>query len=331
MAKVKIDDLFKAELWTPDFVNEAPVLKNILNSGILTTSEELNKVVNAQNAGYRFELPYVDEPDYVEPEYMDDSDDELSTKKIDWANMFAVITMAQNSYKFANIVTKINRDSDPLKLLRDSIVGNYWALDLQARITSIVSGLADKAGDALTLDVADDSSDGDDVLIAPEHIIDAISKQGDNQDKFSFIYIHSKVYADMKKANLITSIPQADQLKPIEMYGTYRVVVNDKMPVIQGENKKKYLTLIAQNGLIAYGDKKLGSDMPMMELYRNPLSGKGAGNTTIITRRGFLAHPIGWSYNKSDMNPTLANLSNKDNWSMKFKAKQQRFVALITN
>jgi len=331
MAKVKIADLFKAELWTPDFVNEAPVLKNILNSGLITTNEELQKIVNAQSAGYRFELPYVDEPDYVEPEYMDDSDDELTTKKIDWANMFAVITMAQNSYKFANITQKLNRDSDPLKLLRDSIVGNYWALDLQSRITSIASGLANKAGDALTKDVADDTEDGDAVLLTPDVVVDTIGLQGDMQDKFTFMFIHSKVYGDLKKQNLISSIPQSDQVKPIEYYGTYRIVVNDKMPVIQGTNKKKYLSLIAQDGLIAYGDKTLGDDMPTLELYRNPLSGKGAGDTSIITRRGFLAHPIGWSYNKSDMNPTLANLANKDNWTMKFKPKQQKFVAVITN
>jgi len=332
MAKILIADLFQAELWTPEFINEAPVLQNILTSGILVNNSELTKIVNATSAGSRFELPYIEEPDYTEPESMDDSDDDLTTKKISWANQFAVLGMYSNSYKMANIVDAVNRSKDPLKLIRDTMIGRYWGYDLQNRITSIVAGIVNKAGDDLVLDVADDSSDGDDVLISQGLVIDAIAKQGDAQDKFTFMFIHSKVYSDLKRQNLITTIPPSTVgADPIQMYGNYRIVVNDKMPVIQGDNKKKYVSLFSQNGLIAHADKTLGSDMPSVELYRNPLSGKGAGDTTLITRKGHVVHPIGWSYNKTDMNPTLANLGNKDNWTNKFKTKQHKFVALITN
>ena len=245
MAKVKIDDIFQSELWTNDILNEAPVLKNILDSGLFRTNGDLQNVVNSTSAGSRFELPYIDEPDYTEPVGMDDSDNEIATDKVSWNNQFAVLGMYARAFGYANITEQINRDSDPAKVLRD-ILGNYWGYDLQNRVISSISGIATKAGDSLTLDVADDTADGDDVLLDSGIIIDGTNLQGDNQDKFGFMFIHSKVYSDLKKQQLIEYVQPAEiGAKPIPYYGGYRVIVNDKMPVIQGDNKKKYTSIIA--------------------------------------------------------------------------------------
>ena len=332
MPKVKIEDIFQAELWTTTLINQAPVLKNILNSGIIRTNSELEKVVNSMSAGSKFELPYVDEPDYTEPNIMDDSDDEIPTEKVSWANQFAVLGLYSKAYAFANIVNQIAREKDPAKVLRN-ILGNYWGRDLQQRMVATLSGIAEKAGSDLTLDVADDSDDDSkSVILSAGIVIDGASLLGDFQDKFGFMFVHSKVYADLKKQNLIETIqPTEIGAEPIQMYGNYRVIVNDLLPVIQGENKKKYTTILAQSGIFAYADKKLGGDMPVLETYRDPLKGKGAGNTVLISRKGFVLHPVGWSYVKSGMSPTLADLKNKNNWTMKFKPKQQKFVRIITN
>ena len=332
MAKIQIADIFQAELWTNELINEAPVLKNILNSGIIRTNAELQNVVNSMNAGSRFELPYIDEPDYTEPNVMDDSDTDIPTEKVNWDNQFAVLGLYSKAYAYANIVNQIAREKDPAKVLRN-ILGNYWGRDLQQRMVAALVGIAEKAGSDLTLDVADDSDDDTkSVYIGAGVIIDGASLLGDMQDKFGFMFVHSKVYADLKKQNLIETIqPTEVGAEPIQMYGNYKVIVNDLLPVIQGDNKKKYTTILAQNGIFAYSDKNLGGDMPVLEAYRDPLKGKGAGNTIIISRKGFVLHPVGWSYTKSGMSPTLADLKNKNNWGMKFKVKQQKFVRIITN
>lgn len=331
MPKVKIEDIFQAELWTDSVINEAPELKNILNSGILRTGSELESVVNAAAAGSRFELPYVDEPDYTEPNAMDDSDNEIPTEKVAWANQFAILGLYSKGYKHANIVNQIKRDNDPAMVLRD-IIGNFWGRDLQRRIVAALTGIAQKAGDALTLDVADDTADGAEKILDASVMIDGASLLGDHQDKFGFLFVHSKVYADLKKQNLIeTVVPSEAGAEPIQMYGNWRVIVNDMMPVVEGENKKKYTSIVAQTGIFAYAQKNLGDDMPILEVARNPLKGLGAGDTTLISRRGFVLHPVGWSYGKSTMSPTLADLKNPTNWAMKFKPKQQKFVRIVTN
>ncbi len=331
MAEIRLEDLFQAELWSSDDFIAAPEMQNVLNSGILVQDTKLQALVNASEAGTRFELPYIQEPDYSEPEGMDDSDDELTTKKLSWASMWTTVGMYSNSYAFAHMAQLLTRDSDPAKVIRD-VIGNYWGRDLQNRIIATIIGLAAKAGSELTLDVADDSTDKPDIVLDSSVIVDGISKVGDMQDKFQEMFIHSKVYGDLKKANLIDTVqPSQEGAKPIEVYGNYKVVVNDLLPVTDGTNKKKYTTVIAQRGMFAYADKNLGSEMPPLEVYRNPLSGKGAGDSKIISRKGFVLHPIGFSYTKTTMNPTLTDLKASANWSMKLKAKQQKFVAIVTN
>ena len=327
MAKVELSDIFQAELWTNDLINEAPELKNLLNSGLFRTNEELQNIVNAQSAGSRFELPYIDEPTYTEPIAMDDSDDLITTEKVSWDNQFAVLGMYAKSYGYANIVQQIGRDSDPALVLRN-ILGNYWARDLQRRIVASLVGIGKKAGSDLTYDVSG-TGDG---LISAGAIIDGAGLLGDMQDKFSYMFVHSKVYGDLKKQNLIDVIPPAQEgNKPIEVYGNYRIVVNDLMPVeTDSDGNKFYTTILAQNGIFAYADKKLGGEMPVLEVYRDPRAGKGAGVSQLISRKGFVLHPVGWNWTKSGMSPTLTDLQTSTNWTMKFKVKQQKFVQIVT-
>ena len=328
MATVKIEDIIQSTLWTQDFINEDPTLQNILNSGIITTNDSLQKITNAVEAGTRFELPYVDEPEYFEPSSMDDSDDEIVPNKVSWDNMFAVLHAKSASWAYANITQMINRDSDPAKVLRE-IMAKYWAKDLQARILASIVGVSIKAGADLTLDVADDTADGESVLLDSDVIIDAVGLQGDNQDKFGYMFVHSKVYGDLKKQNLIDTIQPKDiGAEPIKMYGGYQVIVNDLMPVDDGDNKKAFTTLIAQNGMFGYAQKKLSDPFAVAV---NEKAGNGAGKTELISRNSIVLHPVGFSWLKSGFNPTLADLKNDANWSNKFKVKQQRFVKIVTN
>jgi len=331
---VDLSKIFIADLWTSDDFNEAPELKNILESGLIATNEKLRKIVNDNEAGFKFELPYVDEPDYAEPSVMDDSSNLITAEDFEWANQFAVLGLYAKSYKYSNLAAEIGRDSDPAKVIRD-IIGNYWGRDLQRRMVAILSTIAQKSTELLH-DVADDSTDATkDVKLSPSIILEAIAKQGDQQDKFDFLFVHSKVYKDLKEQDLIEMVipSQNPALKPVPFYGKFRVIVNDLMPTIQGSNKTKYLSVIAQRGLFAYANKELGGNLPPLEIYKDPRTGYGSGETQVISRRGFVLHPVGWSFEGTlaQPSPTFADLQKASNWVMKMEAKKQKYVAIITN
>ena len=337
MAYTKLADVLVRELWTNDFIDESPELQNILNSGLLTKDGRLDSVVNAVDAGNTFELPFIADPDYSEPAIMDDSTNEITPGSVEWANQFAMLGLYAKAWSEATLIKALSTD-DPVAFIRDNYIAKYWAMDLQRRTVKTVQGVsADNLSNDnsdLTNDVADDSSGGADVLLDADILIDTKGLVGDKQDEFEHLFVHSKVYNDLQKKNLIQTVIPSEGMKPIRMYGDYRIFVNDLLPVIQGTNKKQYVSVIVQRGAFAYSEKNLPSDMPAIDYAENKLAGNGAGQRTIITRRGLVLHPIGWSFDKSAVagqSPTLAELANGNAWDRKFRQKNSKFVFVITN
>lgn len=339
MAYTKLSDVIVRDLWTNDFIDASPVLQNILGSGLLAKEKKLDDVVNSTDAGQSFELPFIAEPTYSEPSIIDDSTNDIVPDSVGWATMYAMLGLYAKSWKESNIVHALS-EKNPVQFIRDNYVAKYWAIDLLHRTMKTVSGIAadnianDNAD--LVLDVADDGTDGTatDVTLDMGHTIDAVGKVGDKQDDFEFVFMHSKVYGDLKKADLIQTVMPSDGGLPIEYYGKYRVFVNDLLPVAQGTNKKLYTTVIAKRGALAYSTKDLPEEMPAVALVREELSGNGGGSSQFVTRRGLVVHPIGWSFDKSTVtgvSPTLAELENALAWDRKFQQKNSKFVFIITN
>ncbi len=339
MAYSKLSDVIVRELWTNDYIDKSPVLQNILGSGLLVKDPKLDSIVNTTDAGQSFELPFIADPVYSEPSIIDDSTNDIVPDSIGWQTMYAMLGLYAKSWKEANIVQALSANN-PVKFIRDNYVAKFWAFDLMHRTMKIVSGVAadNIANDNsdLVLDVADDGTGGSstDVVLDMGHTIDAVGKVGDKQDEFEFIFMHSKVYGDLKKADLITTVMPSDGGLPIEYYGKYRVFVNDLLPVAQGTNKKLYTTVIAKQGALAYSTKELPEEMAAVALVRDELSGNGGGSSQFVTRRGLVVHPIGWSFDKSTVSgvsPTLTELENALAWDRKFQQKNSKFVFIVTN
>lgn len=339
MAYSKLVDVIVREKWTEDFIDASPILQNILASGLLVKDPRLDEVVNATDAGQTFELPFIADPVYSEPSIMDDSTNDITPSSIGWKTMYAMLGLYARSWKESSLIHALSQNN-PVQFIRDNYVAKYWAEDLLYRTMKTVAGVAadNVANDNsdLVLDVSNDDDQGSstDVLLDMSYTIDVAGKVGDKQDAFSFIFIHSKVYGDLKKANLIVTEFQSDGGMPIERYGKYRVFVNDLLPVAQGDNKKLYTSVISQNGALAYSTKKLPSDMPAVAIVKNELAGNGAGTSQFVTRRGLVVHPIGWSFDKSTVagvSPSLAELENANAWDRKFQQKNSKFVFIITN
>ena len=339
MAYSSLTDVIVRDLWTNDFIDASPVLQNILTSGLLVKDPKLDSVVNATDAGQSFELPFIADPAYDEPSIIDDSTDDIVPSSIDWQTMYAMLGLYAKSWKESSIVQALSVNN-PVQYIRDNYVAKYWAIDLLHRTMKTVAGVAadNIANDNsdLVLDVSNDDDQGSatDVTLNMEHTIDAVGLVGDKQDEFGFVFMHSKVYGDLKKADLIDTVMPSDGGTPIEYYGKYRVTVNDLLPVTQGTNKKLYTTVIAKNGALAYATKTLPQEMSAVALVKEELSGNGGGSSQFVTRRGLVVHPIGWSFDKSTVSgvsPTLAELENALAWDRKFQQKNSKFVFIVTN
>ena len=338
MATVKINDVFVRELWTSEFIENNEEILNIVNSGLFRGDARIADKVASGDVGQIIEVPYIKENAYEEPSIMDDSDDEIVAGKISKDRYFAMIGFYAQAWAEKDIVTQLGSGTDPLAALQ-SLVGRYWATDLQKRAFSIMSGIAadniaNNSSDLVLTIGTDETGDASaSEIFNAGAAIDVTGIAGDNLDNFDFVIMHSKVYNDVLKANLIETI-QPSKGKPVRLYQGKRVIVNNTVPVTQGTNRKIYTTIFAKNGSLVYENKALVGSMPAAELDRNKKIGNGAGETSLIVRRGTLIHPNGWTI-KSDQisgqSPTLAEFQAAGTWTRKINAERSNMVFLQSN
>jgi len=183
------------------------------------------------------------------------------------------------------------------------------------------------------------TEDGDnataDELIGSSTIQDARFKLGDNFTDIAGIIMHSTVYKRLENLNQITFLPASDQLaKPISMYGSLQVVIDDSVPVVAGGvSGYKYTSYLFKKGALALVPVALGADAPNAEWYRLPKESNGAGTNELITRQQFVLHPRGVAFSgtPAGLYPTNAELESGANWTKAYQDKGIGLVKLVTN
>ena len=331
MAIVQLADVFKRELWTEEFINENDELLNIINSGMLVQDARLQALVNANDAGSVFEVPYLQENAFTEPQIMDDDPTHIATfGKISKERMFAMLGQYSKSWQEADIVPTLSSGDDPILALQ-TLIAKYWSTDLQYRIINTAKGLlaSDIAGPSeITNDVATSTPSATSIMTR-DNVIDTLALRGDLgvQNIDDTIIMDTKQYSDLQKANNIDFIRTTDNDVAIPTAFGMKVLVNDSIPVAGNERT----AIIVKNSAFGYAQK--AQNIPV-ELVREASQGYGGGVTQLISRRGMLIHPNGWSFDKSTVagvSPTLAELADGGAWTRKTSAKKSQILFLTTN
>ena len=153
--------------------------------------------------------------------------------------------------------------------------------------------------------------------------------------------VHSKVAAQLRKQNLIDTIPSSDGKTVFQFYQNLRLLVSDNVPIDATGAFPVATTYILGNGVIGYG-QNLGNIIPS-ELWRDPRIALGAGETQLITRQQFALHPWGFNWDDTvvsgslsvdgdNLYPNLADQANALNWTrIVTDRKQVRIAAIYSN
>lgn len=217
-------------------------------------------------------------------------------------------------------------------------IGQYWATQQERRVIASAQGV-------LADNVADDSSDmlediySDVVVgsldagnyISPEAVMDCQQTAGDHMTIFTAIAMHSVVYTNLKKQQVIDFIPPADSAVPVPYYLGMRVVVDDSLPVITGTNTPAYISILFGPGCIAHG---AGNVENPSEYERIPSAGDGGGQEVIYSRTSDIYHPWGCSFISGSVaaeSATIAELKDADNWNRIYARKNVAMAFLQSN
>lgn len=331
MPTILADVVFRDELRDYMRVNTAEKTA-FFQSGILVNNRDMSTLLASPSN--TFTIPWwVDLDASIESNYSNDVYTDIAVPlSVTSASMQARAAYLNEGWNAMNLVKNIT-NQDPLEFVA-SRLESYWQRVAQRRLIATAIGIYN---DNVT------SNDGDMVqdaggVISATAIIRAQATMGDYSPQIvtpsgtkalSSIAMHSAVYTDLKIANLIDFTPIADQVPEFGRYQDMIVVKDDSMPVIGTGADAKFLSVIFGPGAIGYAEEQAENDIRyVVEEER----GNGGGAETLWTRRNFVLHPLGYTFNSTTITGTpgttrpvsanWADLALATNWERKFDRKQ---------
>lgn len=334
MPTILSDVVFRDEL--RDYISVLSVERTaFFQSGILTNNSDMSTLLSSPSN--TFTIPWwVDLDASIESNYSNDVYTDIAVPlSVTSASMQARAAYLNEGWNCMNLVKNITKQ-DPLEFVAGRLL-SYWQKVAQRRAIATTVGIyndnvAGNGGD-MVIDAGG--------IISAEAIIKAKATMGDYSGQLgglNVIVMHSAVQTQLQILNLIDFTPIADQIPEFGRFQGMRVVVDDGMPVIAG-TPNKYLSVIFGPGAIGYAEEQpAGEDG--LEYERAPDRGNGGGTETLWTRRNFVVHPLGYSFNSATITGTpsttrpnsanWADLALATNWTRKFDRKQVP-LAFITS
>lgn len=340
MPTILSDVVFRDELRDYMQVNTAEKTA-FFQSGILTNNRDMSTLLASPSN--TFTIPWwVDLDASVESNYSNDVYTDVAVPlSVTSASMQARAAYLNEGWNAMSLVKNIT-NQDPLEFVASRLT-SYWQRVAQRRAIATVVGIyndniAGNAGD-MVVDAGGP--------ITAAAIIRARATMGDYSPQIitpsgttalSVIAMHSAVYTELSILNQIDFTPIADQVPEFGRYQNMVVVLDDGLPVVGTGADAKYLSIIFGPGALGYAEEQDEDDM---EYDREPARGNGGGAETLWTRRNFVIHPLGYSFNSTTITgtpgtsrPVSANWSDlalATNWDRKFSRKQIPLAFVTSN
>ncbi|WGX74886.1 major capsid protein [Paraclostridium bifermentans] len=308
----KIADVIVPEVFNPYVIERTAELSALVKCGIIVKDKELDALALA--GGRLINMPYWKDLN-GDDEVLDDNG-ALTPGKITAGQDVAALLMRGKAWSVNDLATALSGD-DPMKAIGD-LVAEYWARQRQKTLLAILKGVFSSS--TMSGNVHDISSlEGDLAKINGTSFIDAKTKLGDASDKLTAVAMHSTVFAELEKQNLIQYIPNSQGVVDFPSYLGRKVIVDDGCP----KDGDVYTTYLFGQGAIGEGN---GAAPVPTETDRDSL----AGEDILINRQHFLLHPRGVKFTDSSVakkSPSNDELANQANWSRVYENKNIRIVA----
>ena len=330
MATTQLSDIIKPDVFTAYLVQNAMEKTALVQSGVLVPNAVINTQLTAGSDA--FSVPFWRDLGNDEANVVNDDPASLaSPKKIQTGKQFIRKAFLHQSWSAMNLASEL-AGSDALARIQDRAVA-YWNRQLQRRLVASLSGvLADNAandsGDMI-LDITAATAN----TFSPEAVIDAAGTLGDSMDTVTGIAMHSDLYRQALKADLIEFIqPSAGSMR-MPTYRGLAVIVDDGMPkVSDGATGFKYTSVLFGAGAVGYG-LTAPAIAEGTEVENIPGAGNGGGQQILHSRVNLAVHPAGFAWVEGTLagdSPTIAELGAAAHWDRVVERKAVPMAFLVT-
>lgn len=345
MAITTIGDIVTGQ--TPvllSYMTQDPVEKTaFFESGILTPTPYAAAIANGPSN--LANIPFWKAIDSsIEPNYSNDVYQDIATPRaINTGEMMARVAYLNEGFGQADLTVELT-SQNPLQSIA-ARMDNFWMRQAQRRLIATSLGIYNDnvaATDAyhtqndMVVDVsATLGFDAGAFIDATQTMGDAL--MGPNGDVLGTIVMHSFVYGQARKLNLIDFVRDSDNNTMFQVYQGYRVVVDDSMTVVGSGADRKFISIIFGQGAIGYGE---GSPTTPVEYERSASRGNGGGVEVLWSRKTWMLHPLGYSFTSAVITgngtETIArsaswqDLANATNWNRVVDRKHVPIAFLVT-
>lgn len=334
MATTRLSDVIVPAVFTAYAIQRTMELSALAASGIIAPDAQLNAL--ASGPSNLFQMPFWNDLGNGDSNVGSDDPEVLATPDKIGANKDAAQKHLRNKSWSAMDLTGILAGSKPMTAIGD-LIGAYWARDLQRTLIATLKGvvadnIAANSGDmVVNVALTADGTPAAVNKIGPMPILAAKQTMGDAAESLVAIAMHSALYTELQRQNLITFIPNSVGVVAIPTYLGYRVIVDDGCPVVVAGNRLEYTSYLFGAGAVGYGE---GTPETPTAVTRVEAAGNGEGMETLHNRKHFILHPRGIKWTQSSMAgqaPTNAELAAAANWERVYSRKNVRFAAIVTN
>lgn len=310
MAVTKISDVIVPEIFAKYIIEKTAEKTKILQSGIALANPKLNELVTA--GGVTMNMPYW--KDLTGDSEVLSDQTPLTPGKINADKDIAALLLRGRAWG-ANELAGALAGDDPMAAIADR-VSDYWAREEQKILMAVLEGAFAAAN--MSNHVLNKSTE----KIDGSMVLDAKQLLGDSADQLEAIMMHSAVYTELQKQNLIQYTTTSDGKVTIPTYLTYKVIVDDGMP----KAGDVYTTYLFARGSVGRGEGTPVSLTPV-ETDRDSL----AGEDFLMHRRALVLHPMGIKWkaaNIAGVTPSNAELKDGSNWERVYEDKNIGIVSL---
>lgn len=320
MAVTKIADVIVPELFSPYVIRKTTELSRLVQSGIITSNPELDKLISG--GGKTITMPKWN--DLAGDDEVLSEGTSLTADKISADAEVATVLYRGKAWG-ATELAGCFAGADPMDAIA-TLVAEFWNRKEQKTLISILEGVF--AATSMSGLVSGDGTKA----ISAEAILDAKQLLGDAADKLTAIAMHSAVFTQLQKLNLIQYIPNARGEIVMPSYLGYKLIVDDSLPytpavtTVGSEAPAKYTSYLFADGVIGRGNGSPAA-LTQTEMDRDSL----ASTDYLINRRAFVLHPQGMKWKGTPAKETASNaeLATGTNWERVADIKQMGIVKLV--
>lgn len=314
MANTQIIDVITPEVFNQYMEQYSTEHSALIQSGVAVADARV--AANISAGGTLVNMPFWNDLSGDDEVLSDNAS--LTTGKITSGQDIAAVMYRGRGWS-VNELAAVLSGSDPMGSLMNKI-GAYWVRQEQKVLTSTLAGLFATGGVLTTGSTKHLNATS--AAIDAAAVLDTKQLLGDASNQLSLLVMHSAVYTDLQKQNLIQFIPASQSQIQIPTYLGYRVIVDDALSPVDGA----YTTYLLAGG--SFG-RNNGTPTHLTSFEKD--RDAAAGNDRVFTRRAFTMHPYGVKFKSATVagaTPSNNELATVGNWEAVYDSKNIGIVAL---